>query len=279
MTSVSFLSYRYSLPYHNTLYFCTRTYNVKCENSPHNSIFFCKVTKSYSININQFQFQFQFQLLSVIDSSSIMSYNRLRNATQARNNGRLRNALTELNNTRARNNGGRASIALEPEYTSESLKNTHPDSVEARMLTDIDELHPDDQNIRLSINAINHAIMEDPENSYLMNLPVDGFERRHEKNTSAATMASALAEQTLVEAEELRLNLPALEEENRQMRERFEASQADLQVYMANHRKTLARFELRQAEIEAAQAEIEAAQAEFESSNESLGNYPKKVAE
>jgi hypothetical protein len=156
-----------------------------------------------------------------------MSYNQIRNATQARNNGRLRNALPELNNTRARNNGGRASIALEPEYTSESLENTHPDSVEARMLTDIDELHPDDQNIRLSINAINHAIMEDPENSYLMNLPVDGFERRHEnKHPNSIEARIAIYQRGLDDLEDLRNELPAREEQNRILRERFEAAQA-----------------------------------------------------
>jgi lipopolysaccharide export system protein LptA len=249
---------------------------VKCENSPHNSIFFCKVTKSYSININQFQFQ----LLSVIDSSSIMSINQIRNATQARN-GRLRNVETDLNKTFARDNGRSASVSLKAAYTADSIMKEHPNSIEAKTMTAFDELHPDpdDQDYALLKEEIIRAVKEDPENSYLMNLPADECELRHEKNVSSLNGEFALYQRALVEAEELRLNLPALEEENRQMRERFEASQADLQVYMANHRKTLARFELRQAEIEAAQAEIEAAQAEFESSNESLGNYPKKVAE
>jgi hypothetical protein len=194
--------------------------------------------------------------------SSIMSINQLRDHNQ------LRNVVTDLNKTFERDNGRSASVSLEAAYTFESLKNEHPDSVEAKFLANM----PDDQDRGVSINALLAAIMEDPENSFLLDQDPNDFEDRHEKNVSSFNREIELYESTLEHAAELRLNLPALEEENRQMRERFEASQADLQVYMANHRKTLARFELRQAEIEAAQAE-------FESSNESLGNYPKKVAE
>jgi hypothetical protein len=139
----------------------------------------------------------------------------------------IRTLVNELDLTRARNHGRRRSISLEEVFSYESLRYTHPTSVEVEMLGDDDELHPDAQDIRWSINEIAHAVMDDPLNSYLMRLSRAGFLRRHEKNVSSLTRELALYEVTLEDHEVVLMRDPAIQEEERVALRKMEAAKAE----------------------------------------------------